>query len=158
MPMVQVRPAASAGFKMGSLHQLLLTALSLGLDSFMAGLAIGPILPSWGGRMLSALAFGLCDGLASWLGASIQHQLPDLPEFVLYIGSVVLLLAGAIRSRAWLFALPLVLSIDNLAAAVPAGQAPVLALGSAAMAGVGLALGGVGRMMALAVMRHRVPA
>jgi len=41
------------------------------------------------------------------------------------------------------------LSLDNLAAGYPAADAPRLAFGSAAMAGLGLALGGLGRRLAI---------
>jgi putative Mn2+ efflux pump MntP len=135
-------------FELNLLHQWLLAAFSLGLDSFLAGLVVGPILLSWGGRTRLALGFGLCDGLASWAGACMPHQLLRFPDVVAYVCCVPLLLASATRSRAWLYALPLVLSIDNLAAGIPASQTPILALSSAAMAAVGLALGGLGRAAA----------
>jgi len=78
----------------------------------------------------------------------MPHQLLGFPDVVAYVCCVPLLLASATRSRAWLYALPLVLSIDNLAAGIPASQTPILALSSAAMAAVGLALGGLGRAAA----------
>jgi hypothetical protein len=58
----------------------------------------------------------------------------------------------------WLFALPVVLSIDNLAAIAPADQAPVLALSSTAMAALGLALGALGRVAAARLWHLAEPA
>lgn len=133
---------------MSLLHIWLLTAFSLGLDSFLAGLAIGPLLPSRTGRLWCAAAFGVCDGLASWLGALIPHRLPEPPDLALWLVCVMLLLAGARRGRMWLFAVPVVLSLDNLAAGVPADLAPALALSSAVMAAAGIALGRLARISA----------
>ncbi len=131
---------------MNLLHQWLQTAVSLGLDSLVAGLAVGWILSGWRGRISFALGCGLCDGIASWAGAAVPHQLPDCFDAGLYLVCVGLLLAGAVRTRAWLYAMPVVLSIDNLAAGVSADQAPLLALSSAVMAASGLALAGLGRI------------
>jgi putative Mn2+ efflux pump MntP len=142
-------------FEMNLLHQWLLAAFPLGLDSFAAGLVVGPILLSWSKRARLALGFGLCDGLACWMGACMPHQLPGLPDVVLYVCCVPFLLAGATRSRAWLCALPVVLSLDNLAAGLPAGQAPALALSSAVMAAFGLALGSLTRVSATWMLRLR---
>jgi hypothetical protein len=134
---------------MTSIRDLLLTAFSLGFDSFLAGLAIGPILRSWRSRAWFVALFGVCDGEATLLGAAAPHVVPELPAAALYGLAVVVVIQGARRSRAWLYAMPLLFSLDNLAAGAPAAEAPALALSSAAMAAAGLALGALGRRAAL---------
>jgi hypothetical protein len=133
---------------MASLRELVLVAFLLGFDSFLAGLAIGPILPSWSARAWIVGLFGLCDGLASLLGTAVPHLVPELPAAALYLLGVVLVILAAQRSRAWLYAMPVLFSLDNLAAAGPACNAPGLAVSSAAMAAAGLALGALGRYAA----------
>lgn len=143
---------------MNLLHQWLPVTFLLGLDSFFAGLVAGPLLRSWRGRSCLALGFGLWDGLASWVGACMPHQIPDVPTVVLYVCCVPLLLAGASRSRIWLFALPVLLSLDNLAAGGPGGEAPWQALSSAGMAALGLTIGRAGRISAAWLLRYRAAA
>jgi hypothetical protein len=128
---------------------LLPTAFSLGFDSFIAGIAIGPIMLSWRARGGFVVLFGICDGLASLLGSAVPHRLPEPPDAVLYLLCVVLTIQGARRSRAWLLAMPLLLSLDNLAAGGTAAEAPALALSSAVMGAAGLALGALGRRAAV---------
>jgi len=60
----------------------------------------------------------------------------------------MLIIKAARQSRAWLFATPVLLSLDNLGAGATAAAAPMLALGSAAMAAAGFALGALGRRAA----------
>ena len=129
---------------MTSIGNLLLTTVSLGFDSFLAAFFISPMIVSWRWRAGYATLFGVCDGLATLLGAVIPHRLPEPPAAVMYLLCVMLIIMGARRSRAWLFATPVLLSLDNLAAGGTAA-APALALGSAAMAAAGLALGALGR-------------
>lgn len=68
---------------------------------------------------------------------------------MIYGIAVALIIRAALRSRTWLYAVPILLTIDNLAAGRPAPEALVLGLGSAAMAGLGLVLGGLGRRLAV---------
>ena len=139
---------------MTAVRDLLLAAFSLGFDSLLAGLAIGSIVPSWRGRAWFVLLFGVCDGVATLLGAVVPHRIPEAPVVALYLLSVVLIILGARRSRAWLCAMPVLFSLDNLAAGSPAADAPALALTSAAMAATGIALGALGRW---ATIRFAVP-
>lgn len=130
---------------MRSIGNLWLTTVSLGFDSFLAAFFIGPMIVSWRWRAGYAALFGVCDGVATLLGAAMPHRLPEPPAAVLYLLCVMVIIMGARRSRAWLFATPVLLSLDNLATAGTAAAAPVLALGSAAMAAAGFALGALGR-------------
>jgi hypothetical protein len=120
------------------------TAIALfGFDSLIAGLMIGPALPSWRDRVLLVLLFGVCDGAATLLDAEVPHFFPEPPAVVLYLLAVALVILGLRRTRGWLYATPVLFSIDNLAAGSAASDAPGLALSSAAMAAAGLALGGL---------------
>ena len=47
--------------------ELLQRAYSLGFDSLLAGIAIGPVILSNRDRALFAVLFGVCDGLATLL-------------------------------------------------------------------------------------------
>lgn len=134
---------------MASVTGLLPTALLLGSDSFLAGLAIAPIVLSWRARALFVVLFGVCDGAATLLGAAMPHSVPDPPAILPYLGGVGLIVLGARHSRAWLYAMPFLFGLDNLAAGRAAGDAPWLALGSAAMAAAGLALGVIARRAAI---------
>jgi hypothetical protein len=128
---------------------LWLTTVSLGFDSFLAAFFIGSMIVSWrwGGpgtppSSVSATGWRRCPALP---GAAMPHRLPEPPVAVLYLLCVMLIIMGARRSCAWLFAAPVLLSLDNLAAGGTAAAAQVLALGSAAMAAAGFALGALGR-------------
>ena len=134
---------------MASSSEFLLTMFLLGFDSLLAGLAIGPILSSRRGWAVFALLFGVCDGAATLLGAAVPHLMPEPPIAALYLIAVALIIQGARRSRVWLYAMPVLFSLDNLAAGGAASDALGLALSSAAMAGMGLALGGLGRRAAI---------
>ena len=138
---------------MASFCESLLTLLMLGTDSLIAGLAIGPVFGLWRQRAVFAFLFGFCDGAAAVLGAAMRHRVPEASSALLYLVAVALIVQGVRRSPAWLYALPVLFSVDNFAAATAASEAPALALGSAAMAGVGLALGGMGRSVAIRLAR-----
>jgi hypothetical protein len=140
---------------MASLGNFLLIMFALGFDSFLGGLAIGPIVSSWRGRAVFVLLFGVCDGVASLLGAAVPHLVPTPPDAALYLIAVVVIIQGARRSRAWLYAMPVLFSIDNLAAGNAVSDAPALALSSAAMAAAGIALGAFGRRMIIRLVAHR---
>jgi putative Mn2+ efflux pump MntP len=138
-------------------------ALLLSLDTFVVGVGLGATLPQRG-RLRLALAFALCDGLASWLGwiARIEWRAAlEAGEWVgpLAVGAygfAVLCLAWRGRrpveagAAGWLvLGLPLGLSLDNLAAGVGVDAVGVeaaiaaLALGvvSGCLALLGLGLG-----------------
>jgi hypothetical protein len=144
--------------EMASLRELVFAAFLLGFDSFLAGLAIGPILSSWSARAWIVGLFGLCDGLALLLGTAGLHLVPEPPAAALYLLGVVLVILAARRSRAWLYAMPVLFSLDNLAAAGSASDAPALAVSSSAMAAAGLALGALGRHAAHRFVAAAAPA
>ena len=131
------------------LRDILAAVVLLGTDSLVAGLAIGSCLTSRRAAAAYALSFGVCDGLGTVLGSVVPHRVPEPPAILIYLASAALLAQGARRSRVWLSALPVLFSLDNLAAGYPAADAPGLALGSAAMAGLGLTLGGLRRQLAI---------
>jgi putative Mn2+ efflux pump MntP len=128
---------------------LLITGLLLGLDSFVVCLALGTSPENRARRLALAICFGLCDGLASWLGATgIGVRLTSFavldwlgPVAVGSYGLFVLALACGARHfprfprlGSWLvFALPVCLSLDNLAVGVgletSGGTSIVTALG-----------------------------
>ena len=125
--------------------ELLQKTFSSGFDSLLAGIAIGSILVFYRNCLLFALLFGVCDGLATLLGSLAPHRLPGAPAAALYLLAVLLIIQGSRHSRTWLLALPLLLAFDNFAVGGAIADVPLLALSSAAMAAVGMALGGVGR-------------
>jgi putative Mn2+ efflux pump MntP len=128
--------------------ELLQRAYSLGFDSLLAGIATGSIILSNRGRALFAVMFGVCDGLATLLGILLPHSFPEAPSAALYLLGVLLIVQSARHSRAWLVATPLLLGLDNFAVGGTVADVPVLALSSAAMAAIGIALGTLGRWMA----------
>jgi hypothetical protein len=87
------------------------------------------------------LLFGMCDGAATLVGVSLPHAPPTPPAILLYLVAVPLVALAARRSRRWLFVMPALLGLDNLAVALPAASAPVLAFDSGLAAMVGLTLG-----------------
>lgn len=142
---------------------LLVLGLLLGLDSLAVGAALGAVTPERLRRWRLALAFGLCDGLASFAGwAAGAAEWRDSfgwcewlgPAAVGGYGLYVLSLAWRTRWLAgtgadrWLaLGLPLGLSLDNLAAGVgtdaSGGSAALAALALGAASGC-LALFGLG--------------
>jgi hypothetical protein len=112
----------------------------LGLDSFVAGLVIGPMLKSWRGRWGLAALFGLCDGVGSFMGAMLPHAIPDAPDILIYGVAATVATFAAQRNTRWLASLPIILAIDNLTAGAPATEACVLAISSGLMALIGIAL------------------
>jgi hypothetical protein len=131
------------------------SAVLLGLDSLFAGIIIGPLLTHRRSLVYCALIFGLSDGLACLLGSVIPHPTPGLPGLVIYLVCAVLFVQGARQSRTWLYALPVVLSVDNLAAGGSIPDAPAVALISAGMAAVGLVTGARARKAVMAAMGGR---
>jgi putative Mn2+ efflux pump MntP len=122
-----------------------LLGVLLALDSLAVGAALGPVTSSRFGRWRLALAFGLCDGLASLLGWAADWRATLgagewlAPAAVGGYGVYVLGLAWRSRrlseagAGGWLvLGLPFCLSLDNLAAGVGAESSA----GSAALAAV----------------------
>ena len=122
----------------------LVTALLLGLDGFLVCLAVGALPGRPARRVSLPLSLGLCDGLATWVGAvaGMERVRSALawgewlgPAVVAGYGLYVLCLAWRCRGlatghggRLWAFLLPLGLSLDNLVAgAGAAGAQPALA-------------------------------
>jgi hypothetical protein len=123
---------------MGQVGTLAVQTLLLGSDSLLSGFFIGPLL-DWRRRAWLALLYGICDGMTTWVGASIPHDLPDPPLAVLYLICVILVTLAARHSVKWLLLVPFILSLDNLACGAPANMVPELALLSGLMALVGMA-------------------
>jgi hypothetical protein len=132
--------------------------LLLGLDSLIAGVAVGPIVVGrW--RLPLAVFFGLADAAAFLIGATLTWHITDDVASTLKTGIVVALglyLLGvsiftqraAARWPVWV--LPFALCLDNLtfgligddnASGSLFGQAGVQALSSAMLALVGLLVG-----------------
>ena len=114
------------------------TGLLLGLDSFLVCFAVGTLPGPLLRRMMLGLSFGVCDGLATWIGCVAgMGLLKSTPARWEWIGPLavagygIYILCVARRCQAlparldttrWLvLALPLGLSLDNLVAGVGAG-------------------------------------
>jgi hypothetical protein len=126
-----------------SIREFLPTLFLLGFDSLLAGLAIGPLLSSRRERAVFVLLLGVCDGMATLLGTAVPHIVPSPPIAALYLLMVALIIQGARHNEKWFYAMPILLSLDNLVTGSAASSAMMLALSSAAMAGCGMALGGL---------------
>jgi hypothetical protein len=116
----------------------LTSVIALGLDSFLACTVIGTWPLSWRERGCLSLAFGMCDALAAALGSLRPHGWVGDPAITL--GAVCLFLIVTVNpsKRSLLYALPMLLSLDNLFAGSPVVAAPILGLSSASMAFLGL--------------------
>jgi len=135
---------------------MLTSVFGLGLDSFLACLVIGWQELSWRERVRLAVAFGACDAAATLLGAFRPHPLPERPAFVLYLLFVLLLGRAARSSRTLIYALPALLSLDNLWGGRPASLTLALGLSSAVIAMCGLSLASACRRLILKRL-HKVP-
>jgi len=147
---------------------LLLLGLALALDSFAVSASVGATGLNRSRLLWLPLGFGICDGLASFLGSCLPFGPGDDPEhWLLWIGPLavaayalyVLILgklaqsAGKGTAASWLvFALPICLSVDNFLTGgrlntlgLPAPfTASIFGLCSGLLAYAGLRLGGVG--------------
>jgi hypothetical protein len=132
--------------------------LLLGIDSFIACMAIGAIVDKrW--RLPLAAAFGVADGAAFLIGAGLGWTISAGVTAVLEVGTLaalgvwLLVVAAGTRRAAelWpLWVLPLALTMDNLAYGVGSdysgsllGHAAEQALSSSLLALVGLYVAGV---------------
>jgi len=130
--------------------------LLLGIDSVIACLAIGWILPKeW--RVPLAGLFGITDGLGFLLGSALHWSMPGAVSTWVETGVFVALglywlglavVSKRVAGTKWVWALPLALSIDNITFGVIDGhwttnvwgQAGEQALSSALLGGIGVAL------------------
>ena len=112
--------------------------LLLGLDSLVGGLLIGPLPQRWRDRVGLAVLFGVCDGAGSFVGGTLPHAFPEIPDILLYGVAVVLVGLAARHSRHWLLASPFILALDNLATGAPATAVPTLAVSSGMLALAGM--------------------
>jgi putative Mn2+ efflux pump MntP len=96
--------------------------LLLGVDSLIACFAVGALVKrqSW---LLYATLFGLCDAGGFLLGTALKWNMPDgtakVIETAVLVGLGVYWLGVALYARRlaetrWVWALPVVLSIDNI--------------------------------------------
>jgi putative Mn2+ efflux pump MntP len=114
--------------------------VEFGLDSYLAGLAVGSFAFSERHRLRLAFAFGACDAAATLAGSLWAHRLQDFPALPIYL-LCAFLVARAVRSnRALLYPLPVLLSVDNFFSGNPASTAPALGFGSAVFVLLGLSV------------------
>jgi manganese efflux pump family protein len=142
---------------------LILLAFVLGLDSFRVSAGLGGLNLDPSRRRWIALAFGLCDGAASLVGAVAGRSvLAAAGRWTAVLGPVVLFGYGCyVLYLAWrceelregsngmwlVFGIPLALSLDNFVAGVGIGMLELSALVSA------LVIGMVSGLLSLAGMR-----
>jgi hypothetical protein len=132
--------------------------LLLGIDSFIACLAIGALIERrW--RLPLAALFGAADGAAFLIGAGLGWTISEGVTEVLAVGTLaalgiylIVVAAGSMRVTApWaIWVLPFALTMDNLAYGVASdysgslvGHAAEQALSSTLLAFAGLVLAGV---------------
>src|SRR5882724_11772938 len=116
---------------------LLLLGLGLGFDSFRASAALGALPMRRRNWARIALAFGVCDGLAPLLGLALGKSLGRIHAWLPVVGSVAVgayglvvviktlrskEITGADSDRPMASGIPLMLSLDNLAAGVGLGN------------------------------------
>jgi len=117
---------------------LLDTITALSFDSFLASLIIGTRSLSTRQQLLLSTAFGICDYAASMAGLSWSSAFEGPLQFAIYaLCAALFALAARGPRRAMIYALPLLLSLDNLFCGISPKLAPLLGFGSAAMAVVG---------------------
>jgi len=130
--------------------------LLLGIDSVIACFAVGALVSrrSW---VSFAALFGLCDAGGFLLGTALRWSMPDATANVVATAALVALglylfviaiAARRVAETRWIWALPFVLSIDNITYGLidgrwtnsVLGQAGEHALSSALLAVIGLLL------------------
>jgi hypothetical protein len=131
--------------------------VGLGIDSFIACLAMGALpITRWEAVRLAA-AFGLCDAAATLIGMQIPHAMPSSLDWVLYLICAALIGIAARHSRRILYLVPILLSLDNLVAGAPPWACVELAVSSAAMALAGLLLARTWRRLAIGGLPAHLP-
>ncbi|MBV8439312.1 MAG: hypothetical protein JO312_01890 [Hyphomicrobiales bacterium] len=114
---------------------LIVSHVFYGLDSFIFCLGLGPFCRSRRSWLFMASAFGVADGVGALLGSQLIALWPDCslasaigaPAVAAY-GFLVLIATARVRSivtsRISLACLPILFSLDNLAAAASTGHTP----------------------------------
>jgi putative Mn2+ efflux pump MntP len=133
---------------------IVLATFILSVDSFVASLVVGAIGIDRNRQIRMAALFGVCDAAASVIGFACEPatHVPSsiqLPLFRVVLAAYAVIgvlfcsrLKNAQRGTSWwIWALPVVMSLDNLLApagrANPGGQAVIVALGSGLMSFAG---------------------
>lgn len=119
----------------------MLSILLCSLDSFLASLGIGLIESSAINRRRFIAAFALCDWLGTFLGAALRlgtaHLRPGglglTLASLLFGGIAIGVMASSKRFRGIVFAVPILLSLDNLLTGLLDGS--IQTLPSASVAG-----------------------
>jgi hypothetical protein len=125
--------------------------IGLSVDSFLAGLAIAPAARLRGLWLRLAALFGLFDGLATF--AAGVGVAPGVAWSFIAAGLAVLALGFVVRGWSPCYALPLLLSIDNLLTPLSPFEAIQAALASFMMAALGFILSD--RLLGLIADVHR---
>lgn len=120
----------------------MLSILLCSLDSFLASLGIGLIESSAINRRRFIAAFALCDWLGTFLGAAVRlgtaHLRPGglglTLASLLFGGIAIAVMASSKRFRGIVFAIPILLSLDNFLTGLLDGS--IQSLSSSAIAGV----------------------
>ena len=120
----------------------MLSILLCSLDSFLASLGIGLIESSAINRRRFIAAFALCDWLGTSVGAAVRLGTAHLPPgglgltlaSLLFGGIAIARMASRKRFRGILFAIPILLSLDNVLTGLLDGS--IETLPSTAIAGV----------------------
>jgi hypothetical protein len=143
---------------------LITPVIFLGLDSLVAAFGLAPFVCGRAAQFRLAAWFGLCDMLGSLAGASecVRTALPVLAphaaELGLIFAAFVIVFHSRLGSRAVTVALPILLSIDNLASPLPLETswltgAALAGVSSAVLAFAGMRLGSLTARPAIAALR-----
>lgn len=134
--------------------------LALGIDSFIACLAVGALLPrrSW---LPFAMLFGIADSGAFLLGTALNYEMSELAASIvsgtalLALGVylvVVAITAQRVANTRWVWALPFALTLDNISFGLLDNSSSVASSAALQLASSTLlALGGV--VVSVAIVR-----
>jgi hypothetical protein len=127
------------------MHSLYMIA-TFSFDSFIASFIIGCGSIGWRARITLAAGFGICDAAAAAVGSLLPPVDLEFSQFAIYAVCVTLLGANARNRRpAFLYALPILLSVDNLFCGSSVQSAPVLGLGSCVSSLLGFGAAALGK-------------
>ena len=112
----------------------MLASVGLGIDSFLACLAVAPIVPRRRDRIALAAILGASDGYATF-AASVGGLTLYLVAAGIVLGALAIAVASPGLRR--VSALPVLLSIDNLVTPLSPGDAVAAGVASFALAGLG---------------------
>jgi len=115
-------------------------AIFYSLDAFIACCAIGWQAHTWRKRFALALMFGACDAAASMLASFWSLRTPEMVTFVVYLLGVFLFVHSVRSKPRLVYALPVVLSVDNLFGCASANVIPAVALTTTVAAMLGMTL------------------